>query len=397
MTNNGTIEPNEVIAHIRERVRARRTGEPEQRMPRVDARTFVAPSAAAQYDWHELHSNLAACNALHSAVGTINPRRPGLHNDIIQFAKNVMRRSLTWYTRPLHEFHGAVTRTLNETSIAIQQLRAALDSMTGQMTTVRSDVTQLRSDLEHTRRELLRSVDTGEGAKARAGLYFNEPVMVDYNERGQAYWAATSERVVERSWLFRESAALPPGCRILDVGCSESLISFELASAGFKVVGVDIRDYSLHHPNLQFLRADICNTGLQPCSFDAAVALSTVEHIGLGFYGDTSGESALDSAMNAIWQLLRPGAPMLLTVPFGRSAVTPQHRIFDSDSLRLLLRRFSIDKLEFAVKLDVRTWRFPAGEEEAAVQSHDAKLYAPGAVATAVCRKPTAHQSSDNW
>jgi hypothetical protein len=88
---------------------------------------------------------------------------------------------------------------------------------------------------------------------------------------------------------------------------------------------------------------------------------------------------------------------MLLTVPFGRSAVTPQHRIFDSDSLRLLLRRFSIDKLEFAVKLDVRTWRFPAGEEEAAVQSHDAKLYAPGAVATAVCRKPTAHQSSDNW
>src|SRR5437868_2667193 len=132
MTNKSTIKPNEVIARIRERVRARRRGEPEQAMPRVDASPFVAPSAAAQYDWRELHSNLATCNALHSAVGTINPRRPGLHNDIIQFAKKVMRRSLTWYTRPLHEFHGAVTRTLNETSIAIQQLQAALDSMAGQ-------------------------------------------------------------------------------------------------------------------------------------------------------------------------------------------------------------------------------------------------------------------------
>jgi Methyltransferase domain len=396
MTNNGVIEPNEVIARIRERVRARRTREPEQPMLRGDAGTFVAPSAAVQSDWRELQSNLAACNALHSDVGTINPRRPGLHNDIIQFAKKAMRRSLTWYTRPLHEFHGAVTRTLNQTSIAIQQLRAALDGMTGEIATVRSDITQLRSDLEHTRRELLRSVDTGEGAKARAGLYFNEPVMVDYDERGQAYWAATSERIVERAWLFRESGALPPGCRILDVGCSESLISFELASAGFKVVGVDIRDYPLHHPNLQFLRADICDTGLQGCSFDAVVALSTVEHIGLGFYGDTYAESTLHSAMKAMLELLRPGAPMLLTVPFGRPALTPQHRIFDSESLRLLLHGFGIEKLEFAIRLDLRTWRFPASQEEAAAQSHDANSYAPGAVALARCRKPISNESNVN-
>src|SRR5690349_3919068 len=125
MTDNGTIQPNEVIARIRERVRARRTREPEQPMPRGDA-TFVAPSAVVQYDWRELHSNLAACNALHSVVGTINPREPGLHNDIIQFAKKVMRRGLTWYTRPLHEFHGVVTRTLNESTIALQDVRTAV-------------------------------------------------------------------------------------------------------------------------------------------------------------------------------------------------------------------------------------------------------------------------------
>jgi len=395
MTDNDSANSTEIIARIRERVRARHSGESEQPATRFHTSTaFVAPSAAANYDWQELHTNLAACNALHSAVGTINPRRPGLHNDIIQFAKKVMRRILTWYTRPLHEFHGAVTRTLNETSVALQQLRAGLDSLPPQFTAIRSEITQLRSetestrrDLESTRRDLLRSVDTGQGAKARAGLYFNEPVMVDYDEQGHAYWAATSERVVERSWLFRETAALASGSRILDVGCSESLVSFELASAGFHVVGVDIRDYPLQHPNLQFLRADICDTGLQAASFDAGIALSTVEHIGLGFYGDTHDDATLDGAMREIWRVLRPGASLLVTVPFGRAALTPQHRIFDSDSLRSLLSRFEIEKLEFAVKLDLRTWQFPAPEAEAVAKDHDSESYAPGAVALAVCRK----------
>src|SRR5438270_3884502 len=110
MTNDVSTNASEVIARIRERVRARHAGEPEGPAARFHASTaFIAPTAAAQYDWQELHTNLAACNASHSAVGTLNPRPPGLHNTIVQFAKKVMRRSLTWYTRPLHEFHGAVT------------------------------------------------------------------------------------------------------------------------------------------------------------------------------------------------------------------------------------------------------------------------------------------------
>ena len=45
-------------------------------------------------------------------VGQINPRNPGLHNRAIQFVKKVMRRSLTWYTRPLHYFQGGAIRAL---------------------------------------------------------------------------------------------------------------------------------------------------------------------------------------------------------------------------------------------------------------------------------------------
>lgn len=377
MTANADTNPSEVIARIRERVRARHAGQPEYSTPRTpQALNFTPPSSG--YDLRELHANLAACNALHSAVGTLNPRRPGVHNQAIQFVKKIMRRSLTWYTRPLHLFHGAVTRTLNETTRALEQLQTEINDLGGQINSVRHD--------------LLRSVDTGAGAKAKSGLYFNEPVMVDYDDQGHAYWAATSERIVERSWLFRQTATLPTGSRILDIGSSESLVSLELASSGFKVVGVDVRDYPLHHPNLQFLRADICDTGLADSSFDAAIALSTVEHLGLGFYGDSRDESATDRAMDELFRLLKPGAPLFLTVPFGHSALTPQHRIFNSESLRTLVHRFDVDKLEFGGRVDSKTWKFPVAEPEAAQQPHDPATFLPGAVALVVCRKH--HQPS---
>jgi SAM-dependent methyltransferase len=378
MASNGVPNPKEVIAAIRERVRARHAAEPEHTAPCPPAAACLTPAPSA-YDLRELHANLAACNALHNAVGTLNPRRPGLHNKVIQFVKKVMRRSLTWYTRPLHLFQGAVTRTLNETTRALEQLRAEL--------------ADLRSQVKYVEHDLLRSVDTGRGAKAKSGLYFNEPVMVDYDSHGRAYWAATSERIVERSWLFRGIAALSPGVRILDVGSSESLVSLELASSGFKVVGVDIRDYPLQHPNLQFLRADICHTNLATSSFDAAIALSTIEHFGLGFYGDSPDDHVTHLAMQEILRLLKPGAPLFLTAPFGCAAVTPQHRIFDPESLRSLLRAFQIEKLEFGKRRDGKTWEFPVSESDATGQTHDPATFFPGAVALVICRKPGQNDS----
>ena len=132
MTTNGTPDLTEVIAHIRERARARHTGEPAQITQHPTAAPILS-SARPDYDLHELHANLAACNALHNAVGMLNPRRPGLHNQALQFVKKIMRRSLTWYTRPLHDFHSAVTRSLNETTRALEDVRASLSLLEAQV------------------------------------------------------------------------------------------------------------------------------------------------------------------------------------------------------------------------------------------------------------------------
>ena len=66
------------------------------------------------YDFDELRRAAAALEGLKNAVGTVNPRPPGWHNDLIQLVKKSLARVLTWYTRPLQEFNASVSRSLEE-------------------------------------------------------------------------------------------------------------------------------------------------------------------------------------------------------------------------------------------------------------------------------------------
>ncbi len=57
------------------------------------------------------------------AVGRVNPRNPGLLNQVIQVFKKLMQRALSWYTRPLQDFNGAVARAIEEQGRAINSVR----------------------------------------------------------------------------------------------------------------------------------------------------------------------------------------------------------------------------------------------------------------------------------
>jgi hypothetical protein len=74
------------------------------------------------YDFDELRHRAAALEGLANAVGTVNPRSPGWHNDLIQLGKKLLARMLTWYTRPLHDFNSSVSRSLEETVWALDHL-----------------------------------------------------------------------------------------------------------------------------------------------------------------------------------------------------------------------------------------------------------------------------------
>lgn len=116
--NNWTVD--QVMDEIRERLRHRRIGGELRSIAEIDGRLHARPPL---YDLTALRRETAESASLHNAVGSINPRPPGIHNALAQLAKKILRRILTWYTRPLHAFHASNARALAEQYHAMLNLQ----------------------------------------------------------------------------------------------------------------------------------------------------------------------------------------------------------------------------------------------------------------------------------
>jgi O-antigen chain-terminating methyltransferase len=123
----------QIMEQIRERVRLRKQAGNGNAIADGVASIPVSQERPAGtlslYNLGEMRRNAADSNTLWNQVGTINPRRSGLHNNLIQLLKRALRRALMWYTRPLHEFHSSVVRTLNEAARAVENLQEHVDSL----------------------------------------------------------------------------------------------------------------------------------------------------------------------------------------------------------------------------------------------------------------------------
>lgn len=153
---------------------------------------------------------------------------------------------------------------------------------------------------------------------------------------------STSERVVEIPLIFKHIPLSPK--RILDVGCRYSMLSIQLASLGHEMHGIDINNYKYKHPNFIFHKGDILNSKFPKDYFDVIVALSTIEHIGLGRYGDKQDLEGDLKAMREIFRIIKPGGQLLITLPFGRVVNTSWFRVYNMNKIRNLLTGFKINR-----------------------------------------------------
>jgi SAM-dependent methyltransferase len=174
-----------------------------------------------------------------------------------------------------------------------------------------------------------------DGKIARAGLWFNPPIAVRLEE-DKAEVLAVSERILEN--MYVHTRLPPPPARVLDLGCAESTTAIEMASFGYRVDGVDLRSLRLAHPSFSMIRADIGHLPFADATFDVAVSLSTIEHVGLDWYAPMANGTSDHTVIAEIRRVLRPGGRLILTVPFGRPAMTPVHRVYDQARLDALLR-----------------------------------------------------------
>lgn len=162
------------------------------------------------------------------------------------------------------------------------------------------------------------------------------------------YGVGMDERVVEYPWVL---ARVPHGHgRIFDAG---STLNYEWVARHPAMQGKDVVLFTLAPEGVigrrshSYLYGDLRSTILQDRCIDLAVCISTLEHVGMdnqAYTGD-AGDSHHDPAayrqvLRELRRILRPGAPLLLTVPFGRRQDLGWLQQFDPDGIADIVASF---------------------------------------------------------
>ncbi len=92
---------------------------------------------------------------------------------------------------------------------------------------------------------------------------------------------------------------------------------------------------------VHYVQGDCMHTNLEDQSADVVTIISTLEHVGLGRWGDPLNVNGDIQAMREAWRILRPNGHVVLTIPYGYPTVVFNlHRIYDAGRLRTLIEGF---------------------------------------------------------
>jgi SAM-dependent methyltransferase len=246
--------------------------------------------------------------------------------------------SITYVGKELRQLHESV----DELAGQLADLRGSLDGTAALDRRVDELIDSNGEGLDATVARLLNFAESHRGFAARQNLWLNPPVTLDYSEDGVRV-GGTNERIVEVPYALRALSRVPVGGRVLDVGASESSVSLSLASLGYDTVALDLNPYRFSHPGLEPVAAKL--EAWEPASdFDAILCISTIEHVGLGWYGEEPEPEGADRrALDRLGTWLKPDGVIVLTVPYGAAGVDEVQRTYNAASLARLLEGWSIE------------------------------------------------------
>jgi SAM-dependent methyltransferase len=136
----------------------------------------------------------------------------------------------------------------------------------------------------------------------------------------------------------------------VDVG--SRIDGFVAHIASFRPIRViDIRPLSGRIPNIEFVQADLMRPLRKDLVgfCDSLSCLHTLEHFGLGRYGDPINFEGHLVGLNNLIQMLQPGGRLYLSVPIGPQRIEfNAHRVFSvSHLLELFQPRFRVDQFSY--------------------------------------------------
>jgi len=137
------------------------------------------------------------------------------------------------------------------------------------------------------------------------------------------------------AWAARILAKTKPD---LHADFSSILYFGTMLSAFIPVKFYDYRPAEINLKGWQGNFADLCNLDINNNSFTSVSCMHTVEHIGLGRYGDTLDPNADIKAVNELQRITKPGGDILFVTPVGKPRIEFNgHRIY---SYELVLAMF---------------------------------------------------------
>lgn len=143
-----------------------------------------------------------------------------------------------------------------------------------------------------------------------------------------------TERVIEIPWALMQ---LPQTGIVLDVGSCEATYLGVIQQSDRQLHCLDPRGCKDELPvGAIFHQQSLIGNDLAECYFDAVLFLSVLEHIGLPCYNQAPFADGDQLALAEAWRLLKPGCPIIVTVPAGQSKVVSWYRQYHPSTLRRL-------------------------------------------------------------
>ncbi len=230
-------------------------------------------------------------------------------------------------------------------------------------------------------------IKSGKWVIKRLGLSgFLQRVAYSLSEKQPYFYDGYQKgsRLIEYAWALR-NLGLEQG-RILDVGCCGTLFPIMLASLGYEVVGVDLKDYDFGHPNFKFIKGDLLDpltvAELGERKFDAITLISTIEHVGVELRTEDTIELDADSRLLSVLRnhLVSAGV-MLITTEYGKPKVrrrpvdpsvdppylgkiTPWYRLYNEEEIKRLAENAKLLVESKAYLSKMNTHWAPGGNAE---------------------------------
>lgn len=138
---------------------------------------------------------------------------------------------------------------------------------------------------------------------------------------------------------------------IFHVDISSTLHFCSILSSFIPVKFYDYRPADLVLDNLESQHADLLNLEFEDNSIESLSCMHTVEHIGLGRYGDTLNYDGDLKAMSELSRVLAINGNLLVVVPVGSKAIIQfnAHRIYTKEQIADIFSDLGLTLKEFTL------------------------------------------------